>query len=491
MFFLGFDEDSQDLNFSLLDKKKNLCHKKTIHINGSPIDVKKHYIDNLPYNKIFIATGIDSSDIVVKKKPFNITQKGPNRTKAIEFSAKSMCPIDIDKCIFNYEIIDKNIHYSFAEKKTIKSHLLDLKKFKIDIDHVCSKTTALAHFVKFIDKNLKKAIVVHLANNSTICTYYENGFCIKSFTIDTGRNTFKKCLSTSKVIENVDFSKLEKNKKIQNSFDKLKKEIFRTVLSFQLKNESENFIIFSGKAHNLINFCSSTIEYICSKKIKLKKFSNDLLERHRSSAISIGLGIDSINSHENSFIKDDLFPKKHLRYIFKNSSIFFGCVIISCISIILTASLITNRINKKSEKVVSQIVKNEKVKIPQNEENLENKIIFLEEENEKQAKAFPYFNNQIKVIEFIKWINNHLFLKNSKILKISYNYEKKEKAVLATIETNFLNKNDEQKFISNLKKEKNDFVNLNKKITTKEINLKNLKISFYLKPINYKKAYAK
>ncbi len=490
---IGIDLDSDIINFSIMNKNKDLINIKSLDLNDiQNDDVKKLYISNK--DKFLITSALDESDVMIKSSDCNI-KKSFTIKKAIKLHERSISNLDIEKIIIDtiYLKNTSELKFFITTKKLLNKHLDKLKHINIDPDRVTTTSQALIRFINHYFQDIKNAFLIHIAKSKTICIFMKANQPQKTFSIKIGTKKLIKAMEDDKIVKNskIDVLNLSIKGKLYTTLNQLKKEIEKVFVYFCKSEKEKHPMLVTGD----INFFFHICEFLKNDKVN-KILKNSFLEKkteYKKFAICIGLSLDAFKKDGLSlqFRKNEFTSPKKIKTIGKKS-LFLTLIVLVFTLLIHFGS---NHLLSKKEKILQQRLKfikeseNRYLDIHKNEtsQNFYDDLNAFEKKLAKENQNFPYILKVPNVSETLDWLNNHECLKDAEITSINYTLEKfptifsKNEIYLAKIDIEFKTKKPTiaRSFYDSITTP-NCFVNSNHKISWKAKG-DTYKATFYLK----------
>ena len=437
MQIIGIEEENDSIFQTTI--KKRFRSIEIIKLETFPKSELKRWAKE---NNGIVATALPAESTLIKSHFFKVKNSYLLK-KALVFQTKLLTSLD-PKDYISHSIVQKKtkegfpVHFFFATKKNLSSHLQNFKNLGCDPDHITSELIALVRFFKSLSPKTRSGFVIHIGMKKTLCLFMKDHLPQSFHVVNTGINHFIEALANDTLhFEKIDelttkanslnLLKLDTNyySALQECLSLWKNQIHQAFYSFMQKEKQDPLpLLITGQT----SFFKNLKKFIFSSQFASKLLFPYAQESEKY-AVSVGAALDHIAQDHKTvqFRKDDFIAKKTSR---KNSFSLATYFILSLVIAFLTYFIGNNFIDNRKELVKKQLVKIlhkdpsfQDKSFSQNHDELENILEKSERQIKKDLKPFPFIPNSLNVSDIFTWLQSEETLKESSSNITNFFYE--------------------------------------------------------------------
>ncbi len=411
-------------------------------LNPDVDNVKQLYIQHP-----LLTTGIDGLEILTRSLQLPLT-KEKDIESALAFQAEPLLPYPIDQAILAYQVIAKNqesthlILFS-ARKEAVQTDIEQWQTLRIEPEKVAPVPSALCQFgISYLSLD-KTYLILSIQQRAMTCVLIKEGKLLASFALPEGLESLL-IAQTEDGLESLPQNEEEwralsqqKNLQLASALSRFQKNVARMsyALAKELRNSSIEGIAITGQAAEWEGFSEYLAQALNFSLMICEPLSNFPSRELLSYAIPIGLALGSLPGQVTpiDFRQQELaYPNPWYRFKGPLITYFVVILLLSLTFYFFSHSYLSYQedqlkqayvellagINKSYDQFETtflaknaqaydrfngEVVAVEKL----NQEDLIERLAFLQKELQAVPDSFPLFANIPRVSDVLAWLSQH------------------------------------------------------------------------------------
>jgi type IV pilus assembly protein PilM len=411
-------------------------------ISGEKDDVKPLYI-----NHPVITTALEGKEILVRPMHLPLT-KEKDIQEALAFQAEPLLPYPSEQAFLAYQVIAKteettDLTLLAVRKDAIQAHIEKWTALRIEPEKISSIPSALCQFGKAYLTSSKAYLILHLTRQESTCVLVKEGRLLASFALPEGLDLLlsaQKEEGLSSLPRNqFEWQALEKqaHSKLAAALKRLQKEIVKMsyALAKELRGEAIEAIAVTGEASEWEGLSQLLVHPLLLPALDPDEHPVYSKKELLSHAVPIGLALGSSPAEPNlvDFRQEELGYPHPWKRLIKPMGIYFGLILLLSFSfyffsqqyLLYQEDLLREKyigflasIHKSHEQLeLAFKAKNSKdvdlahYNIPPikeiKQDDLSERLLFLQKELQASPDSFPLFANIPRVSDILAWLSQH------------------------------------------------------------------------------------
>lgn len=367
----------------------------------------------------FIATGLDSSDILTRSLTLPL-KKEKDIDDALSFQAEPLLPYPVDQAILTWvktELNDEGTGVLFfaARKDKLESHIEEWKRFHVEPEIISSETVGLSDFGSFYLSVDQPYYLIHLGEKNTTCVLMQGKQFLGAHTMPEGFGTVDET-NPSEALQRMERSVI----KMVYALGKETRGV--PVETGLITGEGVSHSVIMNNLYQKLNLKPLEITDPSWPSIELQKF-----------ALPIGLALNALKDNPNNFRKESFaYPNPWKRML-------LPVILYLALSIALSSVLylfgqtyldreetglkqkyveLLGEMNKSYESFEKTFLAKNPAAREKNEgevveiskltrEDLMERIDYLQKELKSAPDSFPLYANVPRVSDVLAWLSTH------------------------------------------------------------------------------------
>lgn len=437
---VGLEVSSSLIKVAELAKKQGRLVIQKLFLIPQPFhpeDVKQLYIKDP-----IVVSGLEGNEVLVRFLHLPITKK-KDIDGALQFQAESIIPYPIENAVLARQILSQNqegtnLTVLSVRKDLIEEHLNHYNQLGIVPEVVSCVPDALCQFGKHFVTIEDPYYIIHCGEKTTTCILVSKGKILSSLTSPEGFELLDKGFQDDNAPLDVDFTQLlpETYPNLFQAVKKMQQGIVKInyALSKSLEGGSPAGVIFTGEIVNFNHLTTYLAEKLSLPLLKCKGEGISSMEIERY-AVPIGLAAGALLPDENSvdFRKQEFTYPNPWKRLLKPLLAYFGLMLtLSTIFYFFGQFYLMSDKNKLKQEFVNLLsdmnkpyqtfegnflTKNPGAAEKSNgevipvealsEEDLLQRIEFLQKDLLATPDSFPLFANIPRVSDVLAWLSTH------------------------------------------------------------------------------------
>lgn len=438
---IGLESSTVGIKAALVTSTGKNSHLSRLFVIEPTDDVKPLYMDHP-----FITTGLAGKEVLVRYLHMPVT-KEKDIDEALSFQAEPLLPFPTDQAVLAYQIFSKDqegadLTLFAVRKEDIEAHLESWKSLKIEPERVGCTQSALCHFGNAYVSFAKTYLIFHLQPHELTGVLIKEGKVFASFAHPDGLQAIfaaqEERTAPLPKDENEWREELEHDSStLSQAIKKLQKEFAKMAfaLAKEVKGNEIETLIVTGEAakyKGLSQILTQNISYTLSTCDSTAEFnSQELL----FNAVPIGLALSSVpeQSATLDFRQQELsYPHPWRRLAMPIAAYFASIFLLSFAFYFFTQNYLSYKedqirqayidlladMHKSHDQFeIAFLAKNPRAhssfdgEIPRieqiSQDNLRDRIAFLQKELQSSPDSFPLFPNTPRVSDVLAWLTGH------------------------------------------------------------------------------------
>lgn len=424
----------------LIQKKPQLKRLINVPLEEFP-HVKQLYIDSFHS----IATSLEPADVLIRQIELPLI-KDRDIQSALSFQIEPLLPYPVEEAVLSSQLISQNQDHSkllvfAAQKSFLQKHLSETP---LNPDLIGCIQGALAEFGRLYFPSDKSFLIIHMQNYWTTGLFMQGNKLISSYNHPEGLHLIYEAHRQSPLVkdlplENLDFQHpdWQNSPPLQEAIKKLQQGVTR--IGFALAKDTPHStidgIILTGSINQFESISSVIVEplklpLLLESAFKTPDYS---AAEQRLYGVSIGLASCALQNKEPNFRKHDFsHPNPWKRLKMPILSYFALSVCLAIVFYFFSTFYLKNHANQLKQAYVDLLtsinkpyeqfekaflaknpIANEKFQgdvvnpVQLNEEDLIERLNFLQHDLQAIPDTFPLFANIPLVSDVLAWLSQH------------------------------------------------------------------------------------